>query len=413
MRRPIAPGLSPNVTGRDTKTALGLLFTPWRYKGGNAVANLEQWFRNTYTTSFAVAFTSARGALYAILKELPLEKGDEVIVQAFTCAAVIQPILSAGGKPIYVDCSVDLTMSVEDLKKKITKKTKVILVQHTFGTPAQVDEIRKIAKKENIFLIEDVAHTVGGEYKGKKLGMFGNAAIFSFGRDKAFSCVSGGMVITKDKVLGKKIRLFQRQRDDATYRWILSNLLHPLLMYFFVMPTYDILSFGKVLLVTFQKLGILSKPVHIKRTTIVPEEIKKMPNAMAAMVLCQLNNLSSANKRRKTIANRYQKELAKLEITHCYHTDVSYLRFPIFVDNPQKMKEFFRKKHIYIGDWYSNIIDPKGVEFRKFGYQKGMAASAEYAAAHIINLPTYPTMSKKDVDTVLQTLQAYVADTRN
>ena len=413
MRRPIAPGLSPNITSIDVKSSLGLLFTPWKYRHGNAVATLEQWFRNTFSISFAVAFTSARGALYAILKELPIEKGDEVIVQAFTCAAVIQPILSAGAKPVFVDCSVDLTISIEDLKKKISKKTKVIIFQYTFGTAGQLDEVRKIAKNNNIFLIEDAAHTIGGEYKGKKLGTFGNAAIFSFGRDKAFSSVSGGIVITKDKTLGKKIRMFQRQRDDVSTQWILSNLLHPILMYFFIMPYYDFFSVGKVFLVTFQKVGLLSKPVDIKRTTIIPEEIKKLPNAMAEMMLTQLSSLTVYNKRRKTIAGRYQKELDKLDITHAYHPDTIYLRFPIFVDDPEKIKVFFRKRKIYLGDWYSNIIDPKGISLKKFGYQKGVAACAEYAASHIVNLPTYPTMEKEDIDHVIEVLQAYAQDTTN
>ena len=118
-------------------------------------------------------------------------EGDEVLVQAFTCVAVPNSVLWAQATPVYADIDATLNIDPIDVEKKITNRTKAIIVQHTFGIPADMDALVALAKKHNILLIEDCAHSLGATYKGKKVGTFGDAAFFSFGRDKVVSSVFG------------------------------------------------------------------------------------------------------------------------------------------------------------------------------------------------------------------------------
>src|SRR5258708_38627216 len=117
MKRPIALSLSPNTQTDDILRAVKMLFCPWKYVTGSAISSLEQWFRQYFDVSYAVSFASGRGALYAILKGLGIEEGDEVILQAFTCVAVPNAVLWAGAKPVYIDVTDSLTLDTNKLEQ--------------------------------------------------------------------------------------------------------------------------------------------------------------------------------------------------------------------------------------------------------------------------------------------------------
>ena len=128
-----------------------------------------------------------------MIKSFDITYGDEVIVQAFTCLAVPEVVIWCGAKPVYLDIDESLNLDIRLLEKSISSKTRIIIVQHTFGIPAKIDMIKKIAQKHNIILIEDCAHSLGAKYNSQKIGTFGDAAFFSFGRDKVISSVFGGL----------------------------------------------------------------------------------------------------------------------------------------------------------------------------------------------------------------------------
>ena len=187
MIKPISISLSPNTEPDDVWLAFRLLFQPWRWCRGNAPELLEQEFAKRLGVKHAYSFNSGRSAFLALLESLDLQKGDEVLVQAFTCNAVPNPVQWAGLTPIYVDCNEDdFNVSPEDLERKITSKSKVVVVQHTFGLPADMDRIMEICEKHRLILVEDCAHALGATYKGKEVGTFGKAAFFSFSRDNLF-----------------------------------------------------------------------------------------------------------------------------------------------------------------------------------------------------------------------------------
>jgi len=419
MNRPIVIGLSPNTQKDDVLLALKNLLKPWQYQKGDWIGKFEEWFKNYFKIPYAISFQNGRSALYAILSCLKIGINDEVMLQAFTCVVVPNAIIATGAKPVYVDIDNSLTLNPGNIEKKITKKTKAIIVQHTFGIPADMDAIGNIAKKHNIIVIEDVAHTIGGTYKGKKLGTFGAASIFSFGRDKAFSSVFGGIAITSNKILGEKLQLFQQEKNYPSNFWIIRQLFYPVIC-FFILTFYHFFSIGKIFHFLFRKIHFLSFPVDQseKKGTCFPKNIKRFPNALANLAFLQVKKIETYNQQRKDFAEAYIKEIKNLlrdtpstgsiPIATVYEGKEPLCRFPLLIKDKQKIKRYFAQQGMYIGDWYNQAIDPAGTDFKKVSYTKGACPTAEELAANIINLPTHPTMTKDDGERVLKTLKEYL-----
>jgi len=410
MKKIIAIGLSPNTTAQDAILAVRLLFSPLTYLQGNSIKQLEHWFVNYFKTRYAISFTSGRSALYAVLHCLDIGSGDEVLLQSFTCVAVPNAVIATGAKPVYADIAEDLDIDVDKLVEKITKKTRAIILQHTFGVPANFEAIATIAKKYRLFIIEDVAHTIGGEYKGKKLGQLGGASIFSFGRDKAFSSTFGGMAITQNEDLGKKLRLYQKQKNYPSFFWVIQQLLYPIISWF-ILTFYYFLSLGKILHFVLRRFNFFSFPVskQEKNGMFNPREVKKFPNALARLALLQIKRIELYNKRRIEIAQMYFQHAKEYKsgIIFSERLSIPLLRFPVTVVNKKEAIRFFAKNGIYIGDWYNQAIDPVGVDLEKIYYKNGSCPKAEEMAKHIINLPTYPRMKDSDVEKVLGVLKKY------
>ncbi len=126
-------------------------------------------------------FFKGRVALYAILKAMEIQSGDEVILPGFTRVVVPNAIIYLNGRPVYVDIDKKTyNIDVTKIEEKIKYRTKAIVAQHTFGIPAEMDKISEIAKKYNLYVIEDACHAIGSKYKGKEVGPFSDAAFFSY-----------------------------------------------------------------------------------------------------------------------------------------------------------------------------------------------------------------------------------------
>lgn len=397
MLNPIHIGLSPNLRTSDSLLALRLIFQPWRWKLGREVTKLENWFKKYLGVKYAVALNSGRSAQYLILKGLRIKKGEEVLLQAFTCVAVPNSILWIGAKPVFVDIEKDsFNMDPVDLEGKLTPQSRAIIVQHTFGIPAKIEEILKIAKEHNLFVIEDCAHVVKKDIKGE-------AAFFSFGRDKAVSSVFGGLAVTNNEELGRSLQEFQKNLKYPSHFWIFQQILHPIAS-FFILPLYNFLGLGKMILVLFQKLHLLSFPVYQEEK--IGEKPKvfpvKFPNALAMLALNQLKNLEEFNKKRIGITKIYQERLKDLPIK-LPTVELSFLRYPILIEKAEELRKFAKRRGIILGDWYSSVIDPKGVDLTKVGYQRGSCPVAEKTAREVVNLPTYPRMSEDNIYKVIKT----------
>lgn len=238
--KPISISLSPNVEKDDLELALNLIIRPWLWRRGGAISKIEEEFRKYLGVKYAISFNSGRSAFYAILESLNLGQGNNVAIQAFTCNAVPNPILWAELDPLYIDCNKDdFNISADDLKAKINIKTKAVVVQHTFGLPADMDKIRAVCAENNLILIEDCAHSLGAEYNGVKVGSQSKVAFFSFSRDKVISSIYGGIAVTNDEQLGKKLQDLQKQSGQPSNFWIFQQLLHPILLHYIILPIYN------------------------------------------------------------------------------------------------------------------------------------------------------------------------------
>jgi len=155
----ITISLSPNTDRTDVWRAISLLFKPWLWFRGQSILRVKTVLCDLIQNSQIYTFNSGRSALYVLLKALGIGKGDEVLLQAFTCIAVPNCILWTGATPVYVDIDNTLNIDPDQVEKNITTKTKAIIIQHTFGNPAVFREIQSIAKNITYFLLK-IVHMV-------------------------------------------------------------------------------------------------------------------------------------------------------------------------------------------------------------------------------------------------------------
>jgi dTDP-4-amino-4,6-dideoxygalactose transaminase len=407
--KPIFISLSPNAEKDDVILALKLLFQPWIWKKESTF--LEEEFKNYFKVKYAFSFNSGRSALMAILNALNLKEEDEVLIQAFTCNALVNPIIWLKLKPVFVDCEREtLNLDIEDLKRKISPKSKVLIIQHTFGLPSNLKEILEICKEKNLILIEDCAHSLGASFQGRKIGTFSKAAFFSFGRDKIISSVFGGMAITDDEIIGKRIEKFWEKLETPSYFWILQQILYPILIELIIKPLFDFFGIGRRLLFLFQKMKILSKAVSKKeKEGEKPEHFpQKMPFALSLLAQNQFKKLERFNQHREKIAEIYEKELKGLNVVLPKKKEGRvWMRYSLIFDFETEflLKKLSRNKIFLDDGWRKTPVVPPDNNLEKMKYISGSCPQAEKVAKSILNLPTSINITIEDAKKIINFLK--------
>ncbi len=407
--QPIASAFAPNYMIWDCFLA-GKYLLPWNWRKlqkGKNTRKLERKFCEYMDSRWAISFDSGRSGLYTILKCLGIKDYDEVILQAFTTVALPNIIQWCGAKPVFIDIKENtLNMDPVKIEEKITDKTKAIIVQHTFGNPADINNIIKIAKKHNLYIIEDCAHSLGAEYNGKKTGTFGDVGFFSFGRDKVISSVAGGMIVTNNNALGMKIKIFRDQMPYPKKSLIIRQLLHPVVT-FKALKLYYFFNLGKMMMFIINKFKILPKAYTTEEKGNIKTENfpAKMPNSLATIALHQMKLIEKFNNHRIKIANLYKEKLENQSgIVLLKSTPESkniFLWYTVLVDNKKELIRKAHKKHIILGDWFPQVVGPIEVDVEKFGYKKGTCPIAEKVSSQCVNLPTHHNIDKKDIDKIV------------
>src|SRR3989344_3611452 len=408
--KPVSISLSPNVQKDDVVLAQKLLFSPWTWKTGDGIKKLEDDFKKYLGVKYAISFNSGRSALFAILKSLGLQEGTDVLLQTFTCNAVANPILWVGFNPAYVDCADDFNIDIGDLKKNISPKTKALIVQLTFGLPANMDEIISIVRQNGLVLIEDCAHALGAKYNQQKVGTFGDAAFFSFSHDKVISSVYGGMATTNNDQIGRKLQALQKEFGAPSLLWTKQQLLHPILLHYIILPLYHFLDLGKIFLIISQWLCVLSKAVswQEKRGQRPDYFPKAMPNALALLACHQFAKLETFNAHRGKIAEFYYKELAGKAFGLPIKENNVFLRFPVTHSKAHEiLYEAWHKENILLGDWYTSVIAPADTQLDRMRYSAGTCRNAEHLSQKTLNLPTHINISMDDAKRVVDFLKKY------
>ncbi|MBN1331943.1 DegT/DnrJ/EryC1/StrS family aminotransferase [Candidatus Dojkabacteria bacterium] len=404
-------GTSPNIQKDDIWLIFKLLLQPWKWGRQEYVKDFEsQMAEYLGGEVHSVAFDSARTSLFQLLKAWEIGGGDEVIVPSFTCVVVVNPILELGAKPVYIDTDpVTLNIDLEDLSSKVTKNTKAILVQHTFGIPVDVKRVREIVGPD-VIIIEDLAHYL----HPKAISVESDAAILTFGIEKMMTSMRGGMAVVKDgneKIFEKLVAAQSEAKRFGRWR-IFKWLLNPLI-WAVATPTYfwgfGRMSFGRLLSKLGHKLGMMGNAMEVcEYRGCFPNWMPaKMPGALAILGMNQLGKLDVLNEHRSRIAGIYE---GKLEKKNSNIKDYFPLRYPLLVKNPAEVKAVFRKKHVIIGNWYERILYTRPEYLKDLQLDLLDIPNTVKITKHIINLPTFIKVSKNDAREIADTVKPYLLD---
>jgi len=407
--KPVSTALSPNTEKDDIWLILKLFFKKWKH--GPAILDLENKFKEYFKTKYAFSFSSGRVGFYAILRSLPKDGRNEIITQAYTTIALPNAIKWAGFEPVYVDIKENTyNIDPDKIENKINTRTKAVIVQHTFGSPAEIDKILAICKKHKIFLIEDSAHSLGAKYNSKKIGTFGDAAFFSFGRDKIISSVNGGMVITSNEDIAKKINKYRDNLSFPPKFWIFQRLMHPLI-FAIALPLYYCFNIGQIKIYMSQKIGIITRAYNNKeKRGIESKENYKLPNALAILVLNQFAKIERFNGHRRKLMKFYDKNINNNSIVKpefLKNTIPTPLYYTILTQKRDLILKYAKDAHIILGNWFPDALGPENIDLNTFGYKKGDCPIAEKVGSQSLNLPTNIKMSGEDVKKVVKMIKNF------
>lgn len=233
MKHRFIPVCEPTLRGNELKYVSDCINTNWISSFGKYIGEFEQGFSAYCGVKHGITCCNGSIAIHLALESLGIGPKDEIIVPDFTMIASVNSILYTGAKPVFVDAEMPTwCMNPNLIEEKITKRTKAILPVHIYGHPVDMDKVNKIAKQNNLLVIEDAAEAHGALYKGRKCGGLSDASAFSFFANKIITCGEGGMVLTNDDKIADKARLlknyaFTKQRyvsEEVGYNYRMTNM---------------------------------------------------------------------------------------------------------------------------------------------------------------------------------------------
>jgi perosamine synthetase len=206
------PVCEPMLSGKELEYVAECIKTNWISSKGKYIVEFEEKFSRYCGAKYGIATCNGTAALHLALASLGIKPGDEVIIPSFTMIATANAVTYTGAKPILVDSEMKTwNIDPNKIEEKITNRTKAIIVMHTYGHPVDMDPILEIAEKHGIYVIEDAAEAHGAEYKGRKVGAIGDVGCFSFYANKIITTGEGGMVVTNDEKIAEMCRLLRDQ----------------------------------------------------------------------------------------------------------------------------------------------------------------------------------------------------------
>tara|TARA_B100001057_G_C22855399_1_gene952484 strand:- start:1886 stop:3004 length:1119 start_codon:yes stop_codon:yes gene_type:complete len=327
----------------------------------------ESTFKKYIKARYCIATSSCTGATHIALKALKLTKGDEIIlpnVTWFSCASVIDYV---GAKPVFVDIDPKtFCIDPNEIKKKITSKTKAVLMVHLYGAVCDIDQIKNICKNKKIFLIEDCAESVGSEYKKKKTGTFGDISVFSFHGSKTITTGGeGGAITTNNKEL-------------------------------------------------YERMNKISNHGKNKKKIFFQDEIGlkyKMSTIQCAMGISQINKIKKLNIKKNKIFYYFKKKLFKLPIIfqESDKKSIPYYWMPTFYVNS---KNFNRDNFILYMNKKNISLRPVFYPLNKFNFYKSNLKNTNFKnsykiAKNGVNLPSYYELEKIDLDYIIKNIINY------
>jgi len=325
-----------------------------------------------------VAFNSGTSALHAILLAYGIEKGDEVVVPSFTFISTANAPLFVGAKPVFAEIEDETyCLDPEDIKEKITKKTRAIMPIHYGGSPCKnIKELKEIAEDSNMLLIEDAAESLGAKIGNKMVGSFGDAAMFSFCQNKVITTGEGGAILTDSKEVYEKLKLICSHGRPETANYFTSS--------------------GQI---DYTTLGYNFR----------------MPTIIAALGLSQLKKVDKIAEMRRKNAGYYTSQLSNIDgikpptpPDNFYHI---YQMYTIQVENGMrdKLKEYLDNKGISTKIYFDPVHLTKFYR-KKFGFKKGDLPVTEEISKKVLTLPMYPLLKKGEIEYIVSSIKDFIGE---
>ncbi len=365
LKRYVMIPISKPSIGEDEIKAVESVLRSGMLASGANVKCFEEAVARYIGSKHGVATSSGTTALQVAAEALGIGHGDEVITTPFTFIATSNAVLFRGAKPVFADiepntCNID----PKSVKERITERTKAILPVHLYGNPCDMDALARICAKRRVLLLEDCAQSIGAEWKGRKTGSFGDAAIFSFYATKNLSTGEGGMVLTNSDGIREKAFLLANQGQKVRYEHMSVGFNY------------------------------------------------RMTEIEAALGMVQLSKLDEMNKKRAENAKFFGEQLAGLDFIelpaapknakHVFH------QYSLRVLNGRrdKLAEHLEKNGVMARIYYPkvNYLQPA---YAQLGVKAGACPEAEKAAAEVLSIPVYPSLTQDELEWIVKAIKKF------
>lgn len=401
-----------HVSNKELSQILSLIINP-QEKDEKLTLIFEKKFSALIGQGKSLSFAAGRMAFYTYMKILEIGNDDEVIIQSSNCSVMVNAILRIGAKPVFADIDVN-TMGTDpkSVQKLITPKTKLIVAQHSFGIPCEIDEIIKIANQYNIKVLEDCALTVGSKYKGLTVGNWGDAALFSIDHSKPLNCMIGGLLYLRNNSLYERIKKIRDEMPNLDKKHQLAIYKRLLFERKYYSPKKY--SYGKFIELLYAFFGKLRKfqPAFLLDDYNHPNKLQKsnysypakLPVFISKLGLYELKYFNKNKLIRKELLDDYIKIFVKNKksklIPQAYfdkRNDIIPLRFIAYFSNRLIAYKYFSKILDVNSSWFQNsIIGCDDIE--DIGYTIGSCENSEIITEKVINFPcTYDINQKKEI----------------
>lgn len=386
------PRYAPTYTYSDSLQSLSRCFR------GDVSDNLRSHLATLYKAKHVFLLDSARVALYALLRAYNRPGG--VLMPAYNCIVMPETVHYAGYYPVFVDVDYSsLSMTAGDLKKSISSDITVVLVTHLFGIPCDVEEIMRVSRQSEAFIVEDAAPAIGAEFRGQLVGSFGDAAIISFQSTKVISGGTGGALLTNDDELAYKVDCLLQATvaPESCWRSFAKAVVRKMATSSWMYPATQL---GYRILRDERMFEVVTS-----HTEIPSNFLTLCSRFSSALVLMQLDRLDWNLSRRRRLAQIYQDELSKHSrlMLPVIPEDCSpaWIQFPILVDDKSAFYKHMQRNRVDLSWTFRySCADSFGLD----GFP-----NAQKAAKTVLGLPTYPSLTDEHAQYICNVARKYPA----
>ena len=365
-----------------------------QYIMGENVKQFEKEIAEKIGVKHAITVGNGTDALIIALKSLGIKEGDEVITTDYTFFATAEAIRFVGATPVFCDVELDTyNIDPSQIEEKITDKTKAIICVHLFGNACKMDQINDIAKRHNLYVIEDAAQAINSQYKGKNVGNLGDVACFSFFPTKNLGCFGdGGMITTNDDDLATIIRALKVHGSGENG-----------------MKAYAILNDEGVEVVE-QNSGDNTVYNPLKYYNYLIGHNSRLDEIQAAILRIKLKHLDEYTENRRSISHKYIDALKNTSLVMPTETEGGKHVFHLFIlqsENREEIESKLKEKGIATGTYYKVPMHLQKA-FNDLGYKKGDFPNAEYLSERTFAIPLFPEMNDEEREYIINSIKEIV-----